>query len=242
MKTKSPVELAQINSLSDFPVPTPIKNLLSQAERAKKAEEKKRWVENIKGLTFASKNYSIINFWHHLWVFALFNPWTWHLNRLKIALAAVPETARLISNILNKYFGLDPELSYPVTSFFPGLVPKLWRILMPARLGACTAPSQGPCERRSCWRTVARCWTRINSSNGSKWSRPRAQPSCPRFEAWPIFRSRPNWRICSRSRDPDRTRSPRKKGSQDIQPKIETKYDWTNLIKNHLTNLIKNHF
>lgn len=42
MKTKSPVELAQINSLSDFPVPTPIKNLLSQAERAKKAEEKKR--------------------------------------------------------------------------------------------------------------------------------------------------------------------------------------------------------
>ena len=42
MKTKSPTELAQINSLSEFPVPSSIKNLLSPAERAKKAEEKKR--------------------------------------------------------------------------------------------------------------------------------------------------------------------------------------------------------
>ena len=42
VKTKSPTELAQINSLSEFPVPSSIKNLLSPAERAKKAEEKKR--------------------------------------------------------------------------------------------------------------------------------------------------------------------------------------------------------
>jgi hypothetical protein len=39
VKTKSPSELAQINSLSDLPVPTPILNLLSPS---KKAEEKKK--------------------------------------------------------------------------------------------------------------------------------------------------------------------------------------------------------
>jgi hypothetical protein len=39
VKTKSPSELAQINSLSDLPVPTPILNLLSPS---KKTEEKKK--------------------------------------------------------------------------------------------------------------------------------------------------------------------------------------------------------
>jgi len=43
VKTKSPAELAQINSLSDLPVPSGIKNLLSPSEKTKmKAEEKKR--------------------------------------------------------------------------------------------------------------------------------------------------------------------------------------------------------